>query len=346
MKKRPRILPLFLPHEGCFQACVYCNQKLATAAEQTILEHPDPEELRTIVTKATAQAEDPLEIAFYGCSFNFLHFRDQKCLLDSLAPFIEQGRIAGIRLDVRPDGLSEKLLDFYRSRGASVIELGVQTLNDDILKLIKRGHTAQDAVRAAGLLRNSGMVWGMQLMYGLPGETEQSLERSMRGVIAQQPAFVRIHPTLALPGAELYDWTIQGKYVPLTLDKAIGLGERILDLFAEAEIRVARFGFHLPAEVIASHDIRGPFHPALKSLVQTERMWKRMHSVLLVAEKESGVKSDWIILVPKGMIDSAVGYKRKNIMRIEKRFPGLKVRFRESENISLDHLEIFRAAIS
>ncbi|HSR36162.1 MAG TPA: radical SAM protein, partial [Desulfurivibrionaceae bacterium] len=177
------------------------------------------------------------------------------------------GRVGGIRLSTRPDSLTPDDAVFLARHGVTTVELGVQSMTPAVLDRCQRGHTAADVGQAVAALRQVGLMVGIQLMVGLPGESPASLMDSAHQVVGLAPDFVRLYPTVVVEGSELATWHASGRYRPLTLGRAVVLTARIKAVFDDAAIPVVRMGLHdspgLEAGIVA-----GPHHPAFGELVQ------------------------------------------------------------------------------
>ncbi len=275
---RMRIYPVFLSQWGCPCQCVYCNQRANTA---TAIPSPDSKEALNLVRDRIAGlAADarrqgiPGELAFYGGTFTALPPERLEVLLDEAVPFIEEGLFSGIRFSTRPDALSPEICSILARHPIRTVELGVQSLSDEVLRCSGRGYTAKTVVSATRLVRGRGWRLGLQLMPGLPGDNRDRFLESVSGVMALSPDFVRIYPTVVLVNTVLARWLATGEYRPLSLDEAVEWCSVAYDrLFGEG-IPVIRMGLHPDPELLKPGVIvAGPFHPAFGYLVKV-RWWR------------------------------------------------------------------------
>ncbi|MHB8789509.1 MAG: elongator complex protein 3 [Desulfobulbaceae bacterium] len=277
----PLVIPVFIPHEGCPHACVFCNQHRISG--RTGQSPVSPGEVAAIITDwlghAREKRADRVQVAFYGGSFTGLPAARQEELLGAVAPFMEKGLVRAIRLSTRPDYIEPSVIARLRRFGVAIVELGVQSLEPVVLAASNRGHSAQQAIRAFGLLREAGFEVGMQLMVGLPGETLLSLRRTMRQVAALGPDFVRIYPVLVLKGSGLATLYAQGRYRPLTLEQAVEQTAWIRNFFADHGIRVVRMGLQ-PGPELEEALLAGPYHPAFGELVLARLMLRKTRRAL------------------------------------------------------------------
>jgi histone acetyltransferase (RNA polymerase elongator complex component) len=194
--KRPFIVPVFLPHAGCPHRCLFCNQHATTGQEDTL---PSARTVRKTITDFLAHRRDPTrftEISFYGGNFLGLPPEQIQLLLATAAAFVHKGRVNGIRFSTRPDTIDAKRLDLIAPYPVTTIELGVQSMQDDVLERSARGHTADDTRRAVALLAGRPYALGLQMMVGLPGDTTASALATARQLAGLSPDFVRIYPAV------------------------------------------------------------------------------------------------------------------------------------------------------
>lgn len=265
----PVIIPIFIMNRGCPHRCIFCNEQL-TAGNSTgrITEAAFDETIRVHLS-GSRRKNGPVQIAFYGGTFTGMPPEEQRRLLGMAAPFLREGVVDGIRISTRPDLIAEAHLDFLRDAGVTTVEIGAQSLNDDVLLKSQRGHTTDDIVRALTILRAKGFETGIHLMVGLPGDNSMRFAETIRRVIALSPDMVRIHPTIVLRDTPLADAFRQGYYLPLTLSDAIDLCKGALKAFSAAGVPVIRLGLQTTHELEEPESVvAGPFHPAFRSLVE------------------------------------------------------------------------------
>src|SRR4030042_4700055 len=216
MNVAPLIIPIFLPNVGCRDRCLFCNQK--ASAEGL----PSPSSVRNFIEASLAgipnkKKNREKQVAFYGGSFTAIHKDDQARYLEEVQPFLFSGLINSIRISTRPDALGEEILCLLKEYGVKTIELGTQSMIDEVLILANRGHCVGDTFSAVSQLREWGFKVGLQLMIGLPGDSLARFLQTLDRVIGLRPDFVRIHPTLVLKGAPLDTLWRTGRYLPLSL---------------------------------------------------------------------------------------------------------------------------------
>ena len=281
MKKHRRIA-IFVPHQGCPKDCVFCNQARITGKKRE--EQLTEEQVRAIIDQhlRTIDEEAHVEIAFFGGSFTGLPRGYQKMLLGVAKEYIDNGHVKGIRFSTRPDYINEAIMEFLLPYGVTTIELGTQSLDDEVLALSQRGHTAAQVEKATKIIRKyPGVELGLQLLPGLPGDSREIVMDTTRKVITLKPDFVRIYPALVISGTEL-EWMYATKqYQPLSLEEAIDWSADMWIAFMKHGIPVIRLGLH------ASDDLReqgtiiaGPFHPSFRQLVEA-KLYGRLIDMIL-----------------------------------------------------------------
>lgn len=271
---KPFVVPVFIPHAGCPHRCVFCDQTRTTGQCR---EFPTPDRLHADIDRFLAFRRDhrrPSEIAFYGGNFLGMAPERIRLLLETGAAYEARGIVQGLRFSTRPDTISTQILDLIAGYPVTTIELGVQSMNDQVLEISRRGHTARDTYRAVDLLRTRSYRLGLQMMVGLPGDTRsQSLDTGAR-IAELTPEFVRIYPTLVLKGSPLARWLTQGRYAPMDLDQSVDLVKTLLAMFLGRGIRVVRMGLQPTVDLNPEAGVKaGPFHPAFGELVHSA-LWR------------------------------------------------------------------------
>ncbi len=264
-RKKRLIVPIFIPFAGCPHRCIYCNQKRITS--QVGLPTIEDVESTVRLYLSTWRADGRKEIAFYGGTFTALPHDVQKTYLECARKFIEDGLVDSIRLSTRPDCVDRSIARFLRSYGVETVELGAQSMVDEVLKLSERGHRAEDTVRAAGVLKEAGISVGIQIMPGLPKDTVETILETARRVIALKPQMVRIYPALVIKETPLERLYEEGSYTPWGLERMLRICAHLYRLFTEENIRVIRMGLQ-PTEELKESLVAGPFHPAFGELVK------------------------------------------------------------------------------
>ena len=314
----PLIIPIFIMHQGCPHRCIFCNQQKTVGPypkdvseaffRQTVISH-----LQHIKKKP-----DQVQIAFYGGNFTGMAKQDQIRLLGYAKPFLEEGSVSAVRISTRPDCIDQERLDLLKGYGVQIVEIGAQSLVDDVLKRANRGHAARDVDAAVQMLKANGFEVGVHLMAGLPGDGPEGFACSVDRTIALQPKTVRIHPTLVLTGTRLAQDYRNGRYEPLSLDEAVLLCKSALLKFAAAGIPVIRIGLQTTPEM-EKHGtvIAGPYHPAFRFLVESSIFFDRASSLLSTGDFQE--KAVVFSVCPRDQ-SNLRGLRNENMRTLQKRF--------------------------
>jgi len=261
-----KIIPIFVPHKGCPHQCSFCNQKHITG--HTV--ETTPKLAKEIIEKYLATIDTDkfqTEIAFYGGSFTAIDMEYQKSLLKVANTYLKSGKIKGIRLSTRPDAISVEILDNLKKYGVTEIELGVQSMCDDVLDANNRGHSSKDVIDAVNLIRKYDFKLGLQQMTGLYQDSDLKDIKTAEDICKLKPDFVRIYPTLVFENTDLATYYRQGKYVPPTVEEAVILCKKLKKIYDENNIYVIRLGLLMSAEEARENFIAGPHHPRFRELV-------------------------------------------------------------------------------
>jgi histone acetyltransferase (RNA polymerase elongator complex component) len=255
-----------------------------------------------------------VDVAFFGGSFTNLPLELQERLLSPIYEEMAAGRLGAVRVSARPDAIDMRIAGFLKERGVSIVELGVQSLCDEVLLAAGRGHTAASVADAVTSLRQTGLAVGLQLMPGLPGDTEQSSLRTMQLALGLKPDFLRIYPTLVLEETELARRYRDGSYKPMQLDDAIFICKRMLHAAMLEKVPVIRIGLQ-PTEELSLNGgvVAGPFHPAFRQLVEGELFFDLISMLCNGLPAGTEVK---IASAPERLSD-LVGQRRRNVNRLE-----------------------------
>ncbi len=304
------IIPIFINHQGCPHLCLFCNQN----AINGVCGQYDEPPIRAIIEEwlERSRGDRQVQVAFYGGSFTCLPLGRQQAMLQEVRPFLDSGRVHGIRLSTRPDCITPEICLNLKRHGVLLVELGVQSFDDDVLCKAKRGHTAKDTRRAIALLQEKGIDVGIQLMAGLPGEDSRSFLMSVKETVKMRPSLVRIYPVLVVAHSELSQLYAEGRYRPLSLNKAIALSCKAKEIFDKSGIKVIRMG--LQASQSLERDlVAGPYHPAFGELVTSRTWFTRVRRLLTSHAGKKNVE----IHISKRDLSAFVGLKKRNLKRLE-----------------------------
>lgn len=330
MKRQHRNIPVFIPHLGCPNMCVFCNQRSISGHkcfDVSTVRYSILEALKTI------PADAEVEIAYFGGSFTGIDRSLMIELLDIAESFIIReddgyAKICGIRMSTRPDYINSEILDILSNYTVSAIELGLQSMDDEVLRACKRGHNALDAENACRLIKERGYYLVGQMMIGLPKSDAEKEVYTAKRICDMGCDGARIYPTVVFYDTELANMTKEGIYVPLDIESAVERSAMALEVLEERSVDCIRIG--LCASDNLSDDLcvmGGANHPALGELVIGERYFLKMKKLL--SENPLGKSANF--LVPRGCLSKAIGQKGKNRDRLIEMFSLEKIEFSESD---------------
>ena len=310
MSARESIIPVFVPHLGCPRKCVFCNQNRISGA----LKPADAGTVREAVEKAEAASpkNGRRQLAFYGGSFTAIPGASQEELLSAASDYLQKGYIDEIRLSTRPDAISPEVMERLKRYSVRTVELGAQSMDDEVLALAERGHTAADVENASSMLKESGFKLILQMMTGLPGDTLEKTVYTAKKIASLDPDGVRIYPTVAV------------EYCAA-----------ILPVFEKAGIPVIRLGLNPTDDLSGGDAVGGAYHPALGEMVRSRLIYEK---ILKLINESIDAESLTVGVNPRS-ISQAVGQKRCNIEKAKQDF-GVELKVVPDENIPVGEVEL------
>ena len=319
---------LFVPHLGCPHRCAFCDQNAISGSGSPLT----AEEIVAACERArqTPHRQADAEIAFFGGSFTAIDRETQKLCLETVQPYLERD-FGGIRISTRPDAVDDEELAFLKAYGVTAIELGAQSMDDRVLALNRRGHTAADTVDAASRVRKAWFSLGLQMMTGLYGATDETDLATARAFLTLSPDTVRVYPTVVLAGTRLAALYRAGTYIPPDLDAQVTLCARLLTLFETNGVRVIRLGLHAGRE-LERQFVAGTYHPAFRERVESRR-WRQTLADLL----RDRPPDYYIIYIKRGELSKAIGQCRENLTYFAER--GYTLRIRETDEAQTPKIE-------
>lgn len=306
----PLIIPFFIPHAGCPHTCLFCDQH-TISGEQLLL--PSAERITATVEEWLVRSPGrTAEVAYYGGSFTLLPRPVQATLLGAVQPFIRSGQVDGIRLSTRPDALDTDILQFLIEHQVQTIEIGVQSLDDEVLQRAGRGHTAQQSIEALQRTVAAGFKVGAQLLPGLPGDSQSKALASLHGVITAGAQFLRMYPAVVLSGTGLARLYQQGSYQPPDVDQGIRTCARLLHAAYQAGRPVIRIGLQADEGLVAGTTIlAGCWHPALGQLVKGELYY----DLVMQLSGQMVSSADGVVYCHPKRISEVRGHGQRNLQR-------------------------------
>lgn len=350
--KKHAIIPIFIPHRGCPHDCVFCNQRKITART----EYVTPDDARRIIdtwltTLRPAAPEGGLdlaekgtvEVAFYGGSFTGLEIEEQSEFLEAAYEYKKRGLVDKIHLSTRPDYIDREILDNLRRWSVDTIELGVQSMDDEVLRMSNRGHSSADVYRACELIKEYGFELGIQLMIGLPGDTRETCIDAARRTASIGPSLARLYPTIVLDDTELYEMYRRGEYEPLSREEAIYRTKEMYRILDEAGITIMRVGLK-STEIIGEGGAinGGTYHPAFRQLVEGEIAKERIEPLLMeIIDKaaDTGQSQKLVITVSSNNLwfSDMIGHKACNRRYFAEKYPEVTIRYRVDDSLPDGH---------
>ncbi len=316
--KKQYIIPIFVPHLGCPNDCIFCNQKSISGQKKNMTK----EEAKKIIDNYLNSIKNEnrmVEIAFFGGSFTAIEEQKQEELLEVAYEYIQKGKVDSIRISTRPDAINKETLKRLKKYKVKTIELGVQSANDFILKRSNRGHTFEDVKKASKLIRWYGFKLGHQMMVGLPESTRIDEINTAKALIKLKPKMIRIYPVLVIKNTRLEEEYKKGIYEPLSVVQAVETCKELVRIFVDSHVEVIRIGLQNTDEISEpgkekSEVVAGPYHPAFRQLVESALWYDAI--VSKIKKLNVKVKEAQVLVNP---IDSnnVIGHKRENILKLK-----------------------------
>lgn len=335
MSKDYFIIPIFVPHEGCPHNCIFCNQRKITGSSTSTTANIVKEIIESHLQTIDISKNPKLEVAFYGGSFTGIDIEKQRELLQVAYNYKKRGFIDGIRLSTRPDYIDEEILNLLKEYDVDTIELGVQSLDEDVLKASYRGHSVQDVYNASELIKSWGFNLGHQMMIGLPLDTKEKSINTAKSIIKLNPYCVRIYPTLVVKDTYLEKMYKEETYKPLPLKEAVSLCTDLLIMFEFNNIDVIRIGLQPTDNINWGKDvIAGPFHPAFRQLVVSNIYKLVLDDFFDNIRKEKYDNKSIVFYLNEREISNFVGQGAKNMKYIKNKYDLKSVKINKMCNSS------------
>ena len=338
--KKQYIIPVFVPHLGCPNDCVFCNQK-SISGQMKMITKEDVKNTIEFYLNNFKEKQAYIEVAFFGGSFTGIDEKLQDEFLSVAYEYVKEGKVNGIRISTRPDYINKNILKRLKKYKVQTIELGVQSANDYILKRSGRGHTFEDVKKASKLIRWYGFNLGHQMMVGLPESTRIDEINTAKQLIKLKPKMVRIYPVLVIKNTKLEKDYIKEKYEPIPLVQAVETCKEIYKMFVKKNIEVIRIGLQNTDEISSpdnesSQVVAGPYHPAFRHLVESS-VW---YDIILEKIKKLNVKVKQVeVIVHPSEVNNVVGHKRENVLKLKDTYDVI-LKVKQNENMKKGKYEI------
>lgn len=332
MSKKEYIIPIFIPFLGCPHDCAFCNQVKITNYKDNINKENTIRQINQYLSYFPKN-DNLKEIAFFGGSFTGLDEKVMISYLEIALNYKKKGIIDRIRLSTRPDYINNSILDILKKYEVDVIELGIQSLDNEILNANERGHSKEDSIRASKLIKDYGFKLGHQIMPGLYKDSFDKAIKTGLESIKMNPDMVRIYPTLVIKDTKLEKLYKEGLYKPLSLDEAIEISSRLYMIYSYKKIPVIRIGLQPTENINEKKDVvAGPFHPSIRQLVETN-----IHKIYLEELIDKYRLKDKIkIHISNRDISIIAGNKKANKNYFYKKY-GLVINFENDQNNFIEY---------
>lgn len=337
MSNKYFIIPIFVPHLGCPHDCVFCNQKRITGLSTDVTK----EDVKKIIEEhleTFPKGNKTIEVAFYGGSFTGIDRDIQRELLSVPYEYKKNGTIQGIRLSTRPDYIDMEILSLLKEFDVDTIELGVQSLSQDVLDESGRGHNTDIVYKSSDLIKNNGFNLGLQMMLGLVNDTREKSIYTAKELIKLNPYCVRIYPTLVIKDTYLEKIYETKEYIPLSLENAVELSTDILMMFDYHNINVIRVGLQPTENIQLGKDVvSGPFHPSFRQLVESNILRKIIENKLI----EENIKDIDLLKIEANSkhISNISGQKSNNTIYFKEKYNIKNIKI-YNKDLSLDNIKI------
>ncbi|NLD19849.1 MAG: radical SAM protein [Clostridiales bacterium] len=346
--KKHAIIPVFIPHRGCPNDCVFCNQKAITARDGDV----KPEDVKNIIETYLPTLEgrglETIELAFFGGSFTGIPMEDQSAFLKVAKRYKDAGYIHKIHMSTRPDYIDERILDNLKFYGADIIELGVQSFDDKVLAASARGHTSQAVYRACDLIKDYSFELGIQLMIGLPEDSLKSCIYSAKETVKLAPSIARLYPTIVLNDTRLLEMYKEGAYTPLTTEDALKITVEMYKMIDSAGINIIRVGLKSTDLITEGGEIQGnTYHPAFRQLVEGEIAKESLENQLiknLLAENqppnffiEPEHNFSFSFYSNGNSFSNMVGNSKRNKLYFQGKYKKIRITYRVDDSLQDGH---------
>lgn len=324
-------LSIFIPHLGCPNMCSFCNQRYISGSEKA----PSPNEVEEVLKAqqpVLEKHEQAAEIAFFGGSFTAIDENYRNSLLEIAQRYCNEypEQFCGIRCSTRPDCIDEKTLETLKNYGMTAIELGAQSMSDEVLAANNRGHSADDVRKASMLIKDSGIELGLQMMTGLYLDTRENCIITADEFVKLKPKTVRVYPTVILENTRLAELFKSGVYKSFSFEETVDLCALLLEKFEENDIAVIRMGLHA-SDGVEKTMLGGVYHPALREIVESRIVYKKMRAKMQANHK-------YIVHTDKTNMSRVIGHKGANRARLLEKKITFKLKEEQGEFLRIEEI--------
>ena len=314
--------------------CSFCNQRSISGSRKDLTPDDVHSAAQTAVASLSQSEAWGGEIAFFGGSFTMVEREYMVSLLEAANEYIRKGIFKGIRISTRPDGITPEICDILKEYGVTAVELGAQSLDDRVLLMNERGHTAKQVEDATLMLREYGFEVGLQMMTGLYGSEDSDSIETAEKIVELMPDTVRIYPTVVIKGTKLHELMMKNKFTPKGVPETVDLCAKLIPMFENAGIKIIRVGLHSGGNVEEDY-AGGAYHPALRELCEGRIYYNNALSLL-----EKNGRGSYILNVNPREISKMTGQKKENLLRLREK--GYECTVRGAEGLAKYEIEIQR----
>ena len=265
--------------------CSFCNQNKITGQAY----QPTPLDVEQTLDKAAydlGERTKNAEIAFFGGSFTAIDRTYMLSLLDATKKF--RDKFCGIRISTRPDYIDKEILDILKSYGVTSIELGAQSMSDDVLLANDRGHSAESVFKSSELIKSYGFSLGLQMMTGLYKSDIQKDLYTAETFVKINPDTVRIYPTVIMKDTKL------------------------IELFEKNNIKIIRLGLHY-SDSLVNNSYGDNYHPAFKELCENKLFYDKFIEKAKDFPDLNEIKT---VVINSKSLSKFLGQKRSNVKKL------------------------------
>ena len=328
-------IPIFIPHLGCPNQCIFCNQRSISGSADFNEDNVENEILKVL---STVNNDDICEIAFFGGSFTGIDRDLMVRLLDIAQKYVDSGKVVGIRMSTRPDYISKEIVDILKNYTITFVELGIQTMNDEILNYLKRGHTVNDTENAIKILNEANISFVGQMMIGLPKASIEDEIFCAKRICELGASYARIYPTLVFKMTELEQITLKGEYNPSSCEEAVSRSSKVLKIFVDNNVPCIRIGLS-DSENLHSNEtfVAGPNMPSIGEIVKS-----RLYLDIIRDNIREIDFKDIVIECSMGKISQVIGNKKTNIIKLKEEFGLKSVKVIENKFLNQYDIKIYK----
>ena len=329
-------IPIFIPHLGCPNDCVFCNQRKITKTAEF-----DPETVVPQIESVLKTTEGcEREIAFFGGSFTGIDRSLMIKLLEIGNSYIKNGDVVSLRCSTRPDYINGEILDILRYYGVKTVELGIQSTDDTVLKVCKRGHTKEQSLNAMKAVKDGGFSLIGQMMTSLPFSSLESEVKTAKDICAFRADGARVYPTVVFKGTELAEMTEKGLYLPSSKSDTVYRCKEVKKVFIENGVPVIRMGLQAQDNLGTHGDIFAGGYDPSAGLAADSAIYLDKTEILLKPHIDVLKNAFVTLYVSKGHTSAAVGINGINKESLIKKYGIYRVKVIEDEALTPYELKI------